>query len=195
MFKYLKSLLFICFMFVLPSFTVSQQQSEHITKKASDSVYVNLKFQNPEVVITDKRTITKSDLEKYSLLNKEAVRILEEIKFSVEDFNKFTQEGYIEKSPIEILSVKTGYSIGQINKFILQEKNQKLWLFSVSLLFILVIAFTYNKSYRRLKENIVWMILTIFIIYLLAVVAIYTVWPALNPSWGDYFIFTKLLSS
>jgi len=182
-------------MFVLPSFTVSQQQSEHITKKASDSVYVNLKFQNPEVVITDERTITKSDLEKYSLLNKEAVRILEEIKFSVEDFNKFTQEGYIEKSPIEILSVKTGYSIGQINKFILQEKNQKLWLFSVSLLFILVIAFTYNKSYRRLKENIVWMILTIFIIYLLAVVAIYTVWPALNQSWGDYFIFTKLLSS
>lgn len=182
--------MFIC-AFVLPSFTFPQERvKEHITvQKPSDSLVVNVKFNNPNVIVTDDRVGLQKKLDSQESNNKELISVVREVS---ENFTKLTmlQERRYE-SYMDRLQQVSGYTSNEINKFFKQKEYLNITLTCITVVYVLGLIVMYNASYRRLKDTIYAPIILTVLAWISTVLVIRWCWPALMGH--DYRIFYELI--
>ena len=141
--------------FILPSFTFIQDDPEKdkMIQKTSDSLVVKVKFQNPEITVTDSRTT--QDLEKkFDLQTMSNEALLEELRV----FNKnvsTTLESLSERrceSEMDRIKRITGYTEAQVLKIFKQERTTNTLQVFTLMFLVIAVLIIYNTSFRRLKE-------------------------------------------
>lgn len=140
--------------FILPSFTYPQEDEDKgkVVQKTSDSLVVKVRFQNPEVIVTDSRT--NEDLEKkFDLQTMSNAALIDELKTLNNNFYVFftSMEERRCESVMDRIKRASGYTEGQINKIFKQERtiNTIRWL--TAILTIIAMIVIYNTSFRRLR--------------------------------------------
>lgn len=183
--------LMFLFVFVLPSFTLPQERGpdEKTIQKSSDSVFVNVKFQNPELIVTDDRDAFLNQM-KYSITrDAELLNVVKQFNAKFDDALKLQERRY--ESSMDYLQRKTGYSIGQINKFIYKNNQRDVFIGCFALAFSFILYVIYNASYRQLKESMNGLVMAYTIITVLILMFLYLMWPMFIGH--DYISFYKLL--
>lgn len=184
-------LLMFMLAFVLPSFSIipEKESDNNFVQATSDSVTVSVKFSNPELIFTDDRSSIEEILTLQQLTNKELVDVVKEFN---SNFNKLTELQERRYGPaLALLEQRTGYSVGQINKFIVKDRKLSVGYIFISCLYIGALLIIYNTSYRRLRELIIAPLLIASFVY----VSLLFIWKALVPlnAGIDYTIFYKLI--
>lgn len=183
-------LLMFAFAFVLPSFSFPNDEKGSVEKtmqSTSDSVVVNVKFQNPKLIVT--QNALENKLEAQFLCNKELLSVAREFNENFTKFNGIQERRY--ESLMARLQRYTGYSTSQINKFIKQKQTLNVVLCFGLLFYSILLIILYNTSYRRLKENIVGLIIVSLAIGSIITGCLALLWPTLMGH--DYVLFYKLL--
>jgi len=184
-------LLMFAFAFVLPSFSFPDKDDgkgpvEKTMQSTSDSVVVSVRFNNPKLVVT------QGDLEKkfesQTLSNKELIDVVKGFNENFTKLNELQERRY--ELAITQLQRRTGYSVGQINKFILQKQRLNTVIAIGLLFYALILLLIYNTSYRRLKENINGLLLLAISVGAFTLVSMALFWPMLMGQ--DYILFYKL---
>ena len=185
-------LLMFAFAFIFPSFTIPQDIEKREVLKVTrtrDSVFVNVQFQNPEVILKDDRMLLDRRLSEQELNGKELVNVVRE---GLEMLSSSIVLQERRNEPIVAhLQQKTGYSIGQINRFISLNSATNLMYGIVSALFMVLLITLYNTSYRRLKETTTSLLLLVISIWGLSMVVINKLLPLCYGN--DYNAFYHLL--
>lgn len=178
--------------FVLPSFSFVDDDDgkgsvEKTMQTTSDTVHVDVKFNNPKITVN--QDLLDMKLESQALTSKELINVAKGFN---ENFTKLTelQERRYESAMTQ-LQRHTGYSVGQINKFIRQRQNLNVVVSLGLLLYAILLAIIYNTSYRRLKENIVGLLVVAMVIGILVIGILALMWPLFQGQ--DYALFYKLL--
>lgn len=180
-------LLLFVFAFVLPSFSFPDEKGsdEKTVRITSDTVHIE--FNNPKLIVTQQNF--EKTLETYLLNNKELLDVAKDFN---ETFTKYVslQENECKLS-LDLLSQQTGYSIGQINKFIHQKNALSVVNSIILVIFSLALFVIYQTSYRRLRENVTGLLVTSISLFALLLIALNLLWPSLMGE--NYVIFYKLL--
>jgi hypothetical protein len=186
-------LLMFAFAFVLPSFSFPDKDDgkgpvEKTMQSTSDSVVVSVRFNNPKLVVTQDALERK--FESQALSNKELIDVVKGFNENFTKLNELQERRY--ESAMTQLQRRTGYSVGQINKFILQQQRLNTVEAIGFLLYALTLLIIYSTSYRRLRENIVGLLLIFAAVGAFALVSMALFWPMFMGQ--DYILFYKLSS-
>lgn len=185
-------LLMFVFAFVLPSFSFPDKDDgkgsvEKTMQTTSDSVTVNVKFNNPSVTITQHSLEKK--LESQALSNKELIDVVKGFGDNFTKLNELQERRY--ESAMTQLERRTGYSVGQINKFI-KQKNELYVIIGIMLLVHLILLVTlYNTSYRRLRESVEGLLAVILSSAAILTLTLMLLWPTFMGH--NYQMFNELL--
>jgi len=185
------SMMFL-FTFILPSFTKipdKDDSSNNVLQTASDSITVNVQFQNPQLTITDNNGVLEGKFNLQMLSNKELLEVAKKFNDNITFLTELQERRY---GPVmDQLQQRTGYSVGQINKFIRQKNNQSTCLAVGSILSMFLLITLYVKSYRRLNGSAIAYVFMLFVCYLIILLVASLLWPALMGQ--DYIRFYELI--
>jgi hypothetical protein len=202
-----KSMIYLCMFvlaFILPSFSYPQEKKveeqghvyfdfykDKVTKTTTDSITVSIRFQNPQLILTDNRKDLVLRLTDQTASNKE---LLEVAKQFVTNHNKQVELQYISEyeSIMNYLQRKTQYSIGQINRFI-QVKSKIDFTYGLTfLVFMLIEILVFVKYFKRARD----MTLVPMVLVLIGCFATCVIFKLFVPLlYGmDYIRFTQLLN-
>jgi spore coat polysaccharide biosynthesis predicted glycosyltransferase SpsG len=178
-------LMFLC-SFVLPSYTIQQDSTkkEHTIQRSSEDIVVNLKFQNPEVIVTDSRSssVLERKFDSQAMDNKALVDEMKMLNNNL--YVHFITSDSLSKerryeSVMDRLRTVTGYNELQINKFFKQERTTNILYALVTILFAIASLVIYNTSFRRLKGLTLVPIATCVTLWIIVIVTLYFLLPAL----------------